>query len=111
MRKDDIRSLGLLSYRSSLYQVAAQKACSMSVLTSDYGHGLGSAYSPSQNSVCEDTAASFRVHVVTAVYCVSAAKNCLGEVQEPFILERNCWELECERIAINYTLVTHFHTS
>ena len=36
-------SLGLLSYRSSLYHVAVKKACGTSALSSDYGHGLGSA--------------------------------------------------------------------
>ena len=42
MRKDDVWSLGLLSYRSSLYEVVAQEVCGTSALTSDYGHGLGS---------------------------------------------------------------------
>ena len=58
MLKDGVFSLGLPSYRSSLYHVAAKKVCSTSALTSDYGHGLGSAYSPSQYSACEDSAAS-----------------------------------------------------
>ena len=43
MLKDGVFSLGLPSYRSSLYHVAAKKACGTSALTSDYGHGLGSA--------------------------------------------------------------------
>ena len=43
MLKDGAFSLGLPSYRSSLYHVAAKKACGTSALTSDYGHGLGSA--------------------------------------------------------------------
>ena len=60
--------------------------------------------------LCENMAASLWVQVTTAVYCVFAAKNCLVEVQELFILERNCWELKWEGIGINYTLVTHFHT-
>ena len=36
MLKDGIFSLGLPSYRSSLYHVAAKKACGTSALTSDY---------------------------------------------------------------------------
>ena len=88
MQTDGTWSLGLPSYHSFLYRVAAKKALSTLVPTSDYGHGLGSA---SQNCVCKDMAAFFQVQVAMAVYCVFAAKNCLGEVQELFILERNCW--------------------
>ena len=40
--KDGVCSLGLPSYRSSLYYVAAKKVCGTSALTSDYRHGLGS---------------------------------------------------------------------
>ena len=54
--------------------MAANKVQGTSALTSDYGHGLGSALS--QNSACKDMAASFRVQVTTAVYCIFAAKNC-----------------------------------
>ena len=43
MQKDGVCSLGLPSYRSSFYYVAAKKVCGMSELTSDYGHGLGNA--------------------------------------------------------------------
>ena len=43
MLKDGIFSLGLTSYHSSLNHVAAKKARGTSALTSDYGHGLGSA--------------------------------------------------------------------
>ena len=93
MQKDGVWSLGLPFY-PPLSCVAAQKTCGMAALTSDYGHGLGSASSLPQNSACEDTAASFRVQVTTAVYCVSVAKKCLGEVQELFVLEQNCWEWE-----------------
>ena len=40
---DGVWSLCILSYRSSLYHVAAKKVHSTSALTSDYGHGMGSA--------------------------------------------------------------------
>ena len=43
MQKDGIWSLGLPSYHSFLYHVAAKKALGTLVPTSDYGHGLGSA--------------------------------------------------------------------
>ena len=42
MRKDGVWSVGLAFY-SALSHVAAQKARGTSALTSDYGHGLGSA--------------------------------------------------------------------
>ena len=43
MRKDGAWSLGLPFYPPSLSHVAAQKARGTSALTTDYGHGLGSA--------------------------------------------------------------------
>ena len=94
--------------------MVAKKVCGTLALTSD----LGSTQSPSQNSAYKDTAASFRVQVATAVYCVSAANNCLGEVQESFI-----WNEIGKRIGVRGNrdrlyahnslshLVTHFYTS
>ena len=42
MLKDGGFSLGLPSYCSSLYHVAAKKSRGTLAISSDYGHGLGS---------------------------------------------------------------------
>ena len=75
-----------------LYHVAAQKTHGTSALTSDCGHGLGSALS--QNSTCEDTAASFLSPSCDNCLLHICSKELLGQVQETFILERNYWQLE-----------------
>ena len=73
--------MSLPSYRCSLYHVVVKKVCGTSRL-----HLTIDMAWEARNRRHKTARARIRLLLFeTAVYCVSAANNCLGEVQESFI--------------------------
>lgn len=60
----------------------------MLVRTPDNQHGLCVIAITEQHA--RGHGCFFRVHFATVI-CMSVAEICLGEIQEPFILEQKCW--------------------